>query len=112
MVMKGPVCLAVPAVVKETNIPQSTVHINCFIPPTVLSLLTDTIKQVWTDSQVWILSLHVLVSLSVCSVRSLYFPTPSLSSLNNLSLPGPLLSLIPRGHGTAVWQNEITTEVL
>lgn len=53
MVMKGPVCLAVPAVVKETNIPQSTVHINCFIPPTVLlSLLTDTIKQVWTDSQV------------------------------------------------------------
>lgn len=109
MVMKGPVCLAVPAVVKETNIPQSTVHINCFIPPTVLlSLLTDTIKQVWTDC----LSLHVLVSLSVCSVRSLYFPTPSLSSLNNLSLPGPLLSLIPRGHGTAVWQNEITTEVL
>lgn len=53
MVMKGPVCLAVPAVVKETNIPQSTVHINFFIPPTVLlSLLTDTIKQVWTDSQV------------------------------------------------------------
>lgn len=41
------------------------------------------------------------------------FPSPSLSSLNNLSLPGPLLSLVPRGHGTAVWQNEIrTTEVL
>lgn len=95
MVMKGPVCLAVPAVVKETNIPQSTVHINCFIPPTVLlSLLAaDTIKQVWTDSHVGILSLHVLVSLSVCSVPSLYFPVSEPLEFEK-SLPSWTSSLI------------------
>lgn len=51
--MKGPVCLAMPTVVKETHIPRSTVHVNCFIPPTLLALLaTETIKQVWTASHV------------------------------------------------------------
>lgn len=93
--MKGPVCLAMPAVVRETHIPRSTVHVNCFIPPTLLlSLLdTETIKQVWTASHVWILSLYV--PLSVCvSVPSLYFPVPvPLSLLFESSLPSWTSSL-------------------
>lgn len=119
--MKGPVCLAMAAVVKETHIPRSTVHVNCFIPPTLLlsSLATDTIKQVWLSSHVWIFSLYVplsvcwpafqSVSLSVC--LSLYFPVlvPLCLSFES-SLPSwtsPLFSCSSlRGHETAVWQNE------
>lgn len=50
--------------------------------------------------------------LSVCSVPSLFVPSLclSVSGLNRLSRPGPLLLLVPRGHETAAWQNEITTE--
>jgi len=49
-----PICFAMPAVVKETHIPRSTVRVNYFILPTLplLLLATDTIKQVWTESHV------------------------------------------------------------
>lgn len=108
------------AVVKETHIPRSTVHVNCFIPPTLLlsPLATDTIKQVWLSSHVWIFSLYVLLSVCwpafqpVClSVPSLYFPVlVPLCLLFESSLPSWTSRLFLcsslRGHETAVWQNE------
>lgn len=48
IVMKDSICLTMPTVARETHIPQSAVHVNCFIPPALLLLLLarDTIDQV------------------------------------------------------------------
>lgn len=91
IVMKGSVCLAMPAVVKGTHIPRSTVHVNCFIPPTLLlSLLdTDTIKQVWSASHVWI---SLSLRLSVCPF--LYFRLSSLFLFMYFPISVPLSLLL------------------
>ncbi len=55
------------------------------------------------------------LSPSVCLLCSFFVFSSSMclsvSCLNRLSHPGPLLSLVPGGHETAAWQNEITTEL-
>lgn len=79
-----------PAVVKETHIPQSAVHINCFIPPTPghkhnqasEDSLTCLRHPSWCPS-VYICALSVRplpVSTSKSLVRNIYHPGISCSS--------------------------------
>ena len=58
-------------------------------------------------------SLFTSLCLSPSLFRLCIFPSLclSVSCSTRLSHPGPLLSRVPRGHETAVWQNEITTEL-
>lgn len=55
--------------------------------------------------------LYVSLRLSVRLSALFLLCILSVSRLNHLSHPGPLLSLLPRDHETAAWQNKITTEV-
>lgn len=61
-------------VVKETDIPQSAVHVNCFIPPTLflLSLLATATSG---DS----LTSDICLSLSLCLRPVPVFPGQCLS---------------------------------
>lgn len=106
-----------PAVVKETHIPQSTVHVNCIIPPTLLLSLLATDTSKWERCHMfWVFSfdVHLSSSLSVAlSVLALFSRVGASQSLVWIISPilALILSVIPRGHETAVWQNEATTEL-
>lgn len=87
------------AVVKETHIPQSAVHVNCFIPPTLflLSLLATVTSGDSLTCLIFFfpkpMSVSLRLSLSVCPVP--VFPGWCLSVLDSSypSWPSPLIHL-------------------
>lgn len=94
-------------VVRETHIPQCAVHVNCFIPPTLflLSLLATV-----TSGD----SLTSDIRLTLC--LSVQFLFSRVSASPGIRIISPILALSsrspPRGRETAVWRNEINTELL